>query len=166
MKTLHLLRHAKSAWDEPVESDRERGLNKRGRRDAPRMGAALAAELEPQALAVSPARRAQLTLAGLTEGWPALRELEHETVEELYTFDVDDLVDWLQTQPEPRACRFLLGHNPAMTDLVNWLSGEEVLENLPTAAYARLQLNIDQWAQLAPACGRLERLILPRELEG
>lgn len=47
MKTLHLLRHAKSAWDNPAVVDRERGLNKRGRRDAPRMGAALAARMPP-----------------------------------------------------------------------------------------------------------------------
>jgi len=50
MKTLHLMRHAKSAWNQPELSDRERELNKRGRRDAPRMGAALAHQLAPQAL--------------------------------------------------------------------------------------------------------------------
>ena len=64
MKTLHLLRHAKSAWDQPGLSDRDRGLNKRGRRDAPRMGAALANLVGPHSIAVSPAQRAQLTLQG------------------------------------------------------------------------------------------------------
>ena len=70
MKTLHLLRHAKSSWDEPWANDRERGLNKRGRRDAPRMGRALCAELQPMPVFVSPARRAQLTLEGVCETWP------------------------------------------------------------------------------------------------
>ena len=65
MKTLHLLRHAKSSWNEPYRSDRERGLNKRGRRDAPRMGMALANSVDPLAVCVSPARRAQLTLEGV-----------------------------------------------------------------------------------------------------
>ena len=68
MKTLHLLRHAKSAWDQPHLSDRERGLNKRGRRDAPRIGEMLAQRLAPMSIAVSPARRAQLTLEGLCTG--------------------------------------------------------------------------------------------------
>ena len=75
MKTLHLLRHAKSAWDQPGLADRQRGLNKRGKRDAPRMGAALAAMIPPQSVAVSPAKRAQLTLDGLCAGWPALADL-------------------------------------------------------------------------------------------
>ena len=84
MKTLHLLRHAKSAWDEPNLSDRERGLNRRGRRDAPRMGAALAGQLPVMSVAVSPARRAQLTQKGLYAGWPALAEVRHFTEEDLY----------------------------------------------------------------------------------
>ncbi|MEH6636907.1 MAG: histidine phosphatase family protein, partial [Halioglobus sp.] len=62
MKTLHLLRHAKSSWDHPGLSDRERPLNKRGERDAPLMGKALSGEMSPMNIAVSPARRAQLTL--------------------------------------------------------------------------------------------------------
>ena len=71
-KTLHLLRHAKSAWDDPGIGDRERGLNKRGRRNAPQMGAVLADRLEPKVIHVSPARRAQLTLGGLQDGWEAI----------------------------------------------------------------------------------------------
>lgn len=166
MLTLHLLRHAKSSWNEPGLADRERGLNKRGRRDAPLMGAALSTELEPMRIHVSPARRAQLTLRGLVRGWPALARCKHRTEEGLYTFDAAALVDWIAGCREPGTGLFLIGHNPAFTDLVNLLAGGEVLENLPTAGYARLQLDIDDWAGLRPGCASLQRLLRPRELPG
>ncbi|MFV8818700.1 SixA phosphatase family protein [Haliea sp. E17] len=165
MKTLHLLRHAKSAWDEPGLGDRERGLSPRGYRDAPRMGAALSAQLAPMAIHASPARRAQLTLQGVCEGWPALADVEHSTVEALYTFDAEDLVDWLLSGDDSADSLFLVGHNPALTDLVNWLAADAQLDNLPTAAYARLELAVDSWRDLQPGCARLQCLLRPRDLD-
>ncbi|TGD75736.1 phosphoglycerate mutase [Mangrovimicrobium sediminis] len=164
MKTLHLLRHAKSSQDESGLEDRERGLTARGEQDAPRMGAALADELEPMVIVVSAARRAQLTLEGLCAGWPGLGDLEHRTEGALYTFDGDNLQDWLRTQAGAGDSLFLIGHNPAFTDLINQLVGEKAIDNLPTAGYARLQLDIDDWPKLWPGCGTLERVIRPKEL--
>lgn len=164
MRELHLLRHAKSAWDQPGLADRERPLNKRGRRDAPRMGTALSAFLAPCRIAVSPARRAQLTLEGLCAGWPALADCRHYTDEDLYTFDSDDLLAWLAAQEDSRRSLFLIGHNPALTDLVNTLATGACLDNLPTAGYARLSLDIPAWAAINGQCGRLEQTLFPREL--
>jgi phosphohistidine phosphatase len=164
MKTLHLLRHAKSAWDRPGLSDRKRPLNKRGRRDAPRMGAALSHLLVPQPLTVSPARRAQLTLNGLCQGWPALAAEKHRTEEALYTFDVDDLLDWLSARDDACDSLFLIGHNPALTDLVNTLTGTQILANLPTAGYACLELAIDSWSDLGQQPARLVRTLFPKSL--
>lgn len=160
-----LLRHAKSAWDDPTASDRERELNNRGRRNAPQMGRALSAKLEPRVIHASPARRAQLTLGGLQDGWPGLQALDHVTDEALYTFSAEDLVDWLRRADDAEASLFLVGHNPAFTDLVNWLCGERVLDNLPTAGFARLDLDIGSWADLAEGCGRLAERLFPKELE-
>lgn len=164
MKVLHLMRHAKSAWDEPGLSDRERGLNKRGRRAAPRMGAALACRESPLVVAVSPARRAQLTLAGLCDGWPELAELEHQTVEDLYTFDSDDLQQWLRRQPNNHSELFIIGHNPALTDLINELVPDVGLVNLPTAGYVQLRLALDQWSELGPGVGTVAYSLFPRQL--
>lgn len=164
MKTLHLLRHAKSSWSEPGLSDRERGLNKRGRRDAPRMGRALARQIEPMTVAVSPARRAQLTLDGLCQGWPAMGELDHVTEEDLYTFSSGAVMTWIAAQEDSRPALFLIGHNPALTELVNELTGEYTLDNLPTAGYARLSLDIVCWRELCGGCGQLEQCLLPRQL--
>ena len=165
MKTLHLLRHAKSSWSEPGLADRERGLNKRGRRDAPRMGAALARDLAPLVMMVSPARRAQLTREGLCQGWPALADLPYITDEALYTFSVDVLYRWLQRLDDSLVEVFVIGHNPALTELVNELTGRHALDNLPTAGYARLSLSLERWSELRPGCGELALILLPRTLQ-
>jgi len=164
MKTLHLLRHAKSSWNRPELSDRERGLNKRGKRDAPRMGEALAQRMAPMEIWVSPARRAQLTLGGLCDGWPALSELHHITDEDLYTFSADDLFAWLQGRDDAREEVFVIGHNPALTDLANALVADEGLANLPTAGYLELVLHIDHWRDIRQGCGRIEYSLFPRQL--
>ena len=164
MKTLHLLRHAKSSWNRPELSDRERGLNKRGKRDAPRMGEALAGRMSAVEILVSPARRAQLTLGGLCDGWPALRQLRHVTDEGLYTFSADDLFVWLQERDDARAEIFVIGHNPALTDLSNALVADEGLANLPTAGYLELDLHIDHWRDIRQGCGRISYSLFPRQL--
>jgi phosphohistidine phosphatase len=128
------------------------------------MGRALAAEIDPQPVLVSPARRAQLTLAGVCDGWPAMAGLTHQTLEELYTFSADDVVDLLRERDDARDEVFLVGHNPAFTDLVNYLDGGDPLDNLPTAGYARLVLSIERWGELAPGCGTLARVLIPRQL--
>ncbi len=164
MRRLHLLRHAKSSWADGAASDRERGLNKRGRRDAPRMGEALAQLLDPQPVHASPARRAQLTLGGLCDGWPALQEIDHSTVEALYTFDAGAVLHWLHGQAGAPESLFLIGHNPAFTELVNMLCPDAELLNLPTAGYAGMELDIDDWADASPGCGHLRHLLIPKEL--
>lgn len=163
-KELLLLRHAKSSWDDPTTPDRERGLNNRGRRNAPQMGRALAPLLDPMPLHVSPARRAQLTLGGLQDGWPALQGLAHVTEEALYTFSAEDLLEWLAGVDDGQQAVFIVGHNPAFTDLINWLCGAQVLDNLPTAGFARLALDVDSWSALERGCGTLVDSIFPREL--
>jgi phosphohistidine phosphatase len=164
-KDLYLLRHAKSSWEAAHASDRERGLNNRGQRNAPQMGRELAKLVPPMLIRVSPARRAQLTLAGLQDGWPELAAPGHHTDEALYTFAASDLIAYIQDQPATETALFLLGHNPALTDLINWICGAVVLANLPTAGFAHLVLAIDEWSALDGGCGRLCRRILPRELD-
>jgi len=164
MKTLHLLRHAKSSWNQPGLSDRERGLNKRGKRDAPRMGEALAQRMAPMSIAVSPARRAQLTLDGMCAGWTALGDVPHYTEEDLYTFSSDDLFQWIAGQEDDHGDLFIIAHNPALTDLVNTLTGQYSLDNLPTAGYVELVLQIDHWRNLRQGCAVVEYSLFPKQL--
>ena len=164
MKQLYLLRHAKSAWDGPELPDIERGLNKRGRRAAPAMGRALSQLLPPVSLDVSPARRAQMTLEGLCDGWPQLTDFCHRTDPALYTFSAADLHDWLSRRDNSQHVIFIIGHNPAFTDLVNYLCGQHALDNLPTAGFASMRLEIDHWRDILQGCATLEHSLFPREL--
>lgn len=164
MKTLCIMRHAKSDWGAGISSDFERGLNPRGQRDAPRMGAALMQWLPGQSIHASPARRAQQTLEGLIEGWPSLAEQSHHTVPDLYTFEVEDLVRWLQAQQSPSDHLWLLGHNPGLTDLVNWMCGEVLLDNLPTAGFVQLALAVDHWPDVHRGCAEVQQRLFPRQL--
>jgi phosphohistidine phosphatase len=159
---LRILRHAKSDWGEGESNDRERGLNARGKRDAPRMGRALAQRFAPLPAAASPARRAQLTLQGLCEGWPELGRLPHRTEEDLYTFSRGDLVDWLRAQQAGDL--FVIGHNPAFTGLVNYICGRPALDNLPTCSYIHLHMKIGDWQLLEQGCGELADYVFAREL--
>jgi phosphohistidine phosphatase len=128
------------------------------------MGEALAQRLSPMKIAVSPARRAQLTLEGLCSGWPVLGGVRHCTEEDLYTFSGEDLFEWIAAQDDSHGALFLISHNPGLTELVNTLSGEYALDNLPTAGYAELSLSIDRWSDLHHGCGTLEFSLFPKEL--
>ena len=164
MKFLHMMRHAKSSWNETGLSDRARGLNKRGRRDAPRMGQALSQRIAPVPVTVSPARRARLTLEGLCEGWPALGDFHHAIDEQLYTFSAEDLVAWLWDRDDVEQSLFIIGHNPAFTDLANFLVADFELVNLPTAGYLQLALRIDHWRDMGQCCAAVELSLFPRQL--
>jgi phosphohistidine phosphatase len=165
LKILHLMRHAKSAWDQPGLADYERALNKRGKRDAPRMGAALSASLKPLGVHVSSARRARHTLRGICDGWPQLAAIEHHTEERLYTFSSDQLSQWIRAQDDALAELFIISHNPGLTDLVNLLLGQHSLDNLPTAGYVQLALQIDHWNDMLQGCALLQCSLFPKQLE-
>lgn len=161
MKNLIVIRHAKSSWAEPGLADRERPLNKRGKRDAPFMGALLRARgVTPDLMVASPARRATKTarLIAAEVGYP----VETITVEErVYRDDAAGLIDLIGTLPNDRAVVFLIGHNPTLTDLVNLLAGESV-GNLPTCSVADIEFAGDSWAHIAPGTGRLRFLDYPK----
>jgi phosphohistidine phosphatase len=164
MKTLHLLRHAKSSWAEAGVDDHDRDLNARGERDAPRMGRALAERLAPQVIHVSTARRAQRTLEGLCAGWPELGRQVHESDGALYTFAWRDLITWIRNLASNPESLFLVGHNPALTDLCNQLVGRRALDNLPTAGYLRFSVDIEDWAELSEGVATLEDHLFPRDI--
>ena len=164
MKTLHLMRHAKARWPAAPGDDHERDLNARGRRDAPRMGRALALSMPAQAVHCSSARRARETLEGLCAGWPALGAQAHVIDPALYTFDSGAVLAWLQALRIDDEALFVLGHNPALTDLCNRLVGRPALDNLPTAGYLRVAIDIDSWSDCAEGLATLRSWQFPRDL--
>ena len=167
MKRLCLLRHAKSSWENPSLLDRERPLNKRGYRDAPQIGAYLSGRYLPLLFFVSPARRAQETYAELLTGWPQLNSQRVTIEEALYTFEFRELLQWLSARPDELSALAMVGHNPALTDLTNWLAGGEVIENLPTAGWVDLVIDLDRWSdiELSRGRGHCKTIIRPKDID-
>ena len=166
MKTLGLLRHAKSDWGQPSQRDFDRGLNARGRRGAALMGAHIREHGVPwDRLIASPARRVQLTLESATIG-PA-----PEWDERLYLASTDTIYSVLHEASGDAV--LIAGHNPGLGDLVLDLVGpaqenaafDEAKVKFPTAAYAVLELDVDDWTDVRPGCGTLIHFKRPRDLD-
>ena len=162
MKTLLVLRHAKSSWSDPARDDHERPLNKRGRRDAPRMGELVREYgLIPDVLISSDAVRARLTAEAVAEAARFTGEILLDP--HLYIACPTDILSLLRTVPENAETVMIVGHNPGLEELVEQLTGER--QDLPTAALAQIALPIDQWRDLRLSTrGTLVGLWRPEEL--
>ena len=162
MKQLLLIRHAKSSWADPELSDHQRPLNIRGKRSIELIAKQLKKQhLNVDVLYSSSARRARDTAEGLAVAISA--DAEVDMVEGLYSFDWQPLWDFLTTLPEHLHSVALIGHNPALLDLFNQLSLDD-LEKLPTCGVLELELSIEHWQQLTPGCGQLSQTLFPKQL--
>jgi phosphohistidine phosphatase len=161
MKTLYLVRHAKSSWDKPGLADADRPLNERGKRDAPEMGRRLAARgVDPDALLSSPAKRARSTARRIAEAMDRPKD-SVRCDERLYVFSDAPLLEFVRALDEALQRPMLFGHNPAMTDLANRL-GDTTIDNIPTCGVVCLALNVDSWNNVASGCGHCEFFDTPK----
>ncbi len=145
MKTLFILRHAKSGWDEPDLPDHERPLNKRGKADAPRVGEWLRAEgLLPDLIISSTAKRARHTAELVIEGCNYRRDLL--LLRELYAAPPVAYLNALAKVSDECQRVMVVGHNPGIEDLLKLLTGEN--QPMPTAALAQVSLPIERWGGL------------------
>jgi phosphohistidine phosphatase len=161
MKTLLLLRHAKSSWKDDSLSDHDRPLNRRGQRAAPEVGKRLRDEdLIPDAILSSTARRAHQTAEAVIDESGFTAELQ--LFAQLYEGGPEAYLDALRDLPVSVECALVVGHNPDLEELVYLLSGESV--RMPTAALAHLRLDIQAWQDLNDEeQGKLIDLWTPRE---
>lgn len=144
MKTLTLVRHAKSSWKDTRLSDRERPLNKRGKRDAPVMGKRMIEHgIRPSLIISSPARRAWSTakIIAAQISYP-IEFLQRE--DGLYLASLDEILDIILAQDNRFNNLMVVGHNPGMTDFANFLS-PGLTNNLPTAGVVSVQIDQDDW---------------------
>jgi phosphohistidine phosphatase len=142
MKTLLLIRHAKSSWDNPAMDDHERPLNKRGLRTAPRMGQLIADEgLKPDIIVSSTAVRAATTAEVIAEECGYDGDI-HFT-DDLYLAPPATYLKLLTSLSEDCDSALLVGHNPGISELVSNMCGEHV--DMPTAALAHAQSDIESW---------------------
>lgn len=164
MKTLLILRHAKSSWKDTEIPDHDRPLNKRGKKDAPRIGRLLRDEdLQPDLIISSTARRARETVEFVAQesGYGA----DILWIESLYAADPEAYIEVLRNQPDIYGRVMVVGHNPGLEELIAMLTDE--WEPLSTGALAEVSLQIERWADLDfDPVGKLVHVWRPRELAG
>ena len=168
MRTLYLLRHAKSSWAEPALPDRNRPLAPRGRRDANRIAKHLVRlEIQPELVLCSSAVRTRETLERLriARGGGSAVRLE----DELYGASAEQLLERIRLVPEAIASVMLIGHNPSLRDLALLLAEdgidlERLEEKFPTAALATLTIPRRTWSQVEPGAALLTAYVVPKQL--
>lgn len=147
MKQLYLIRHAKSSWDYPDLTDFERPLNKRGLRDAPFMGMILhEKQIAPELFLSSPAKRA-LTTAQLFANAMNYPAAQIVTEPRIYESSWQTLLDVIQSLPDTLNSAAIFCHNPAITDLANFLSDKRI-DNVPTCGIFSVTLASPSWRSL------------------
>jgi len=169
MKTLILMRHAKSAWDDPHQKDIDRPLAPRGRKAAPRMGAWLADEgFRPDLVLCSTARRAQETLELVKPSLPKGVEIRLER--EIYMAAPRELLTEIGKAADQAKAVMLVGHNPGLGNLASSLAatGEPRLlaqlhNKFPTGAVAVLTFATERWSEVTFGNGTLAAFLRPRD---
>lgn len=170
MKTLLVLRHAKSGWDDPVARDFDRPLNPKGQRAAVAMGRYLRDQgLSFEHAIASPAVRVKETLVQVARGFGA--PIAPEWDQKLYLASVPTLLDAIELLPDSADHVLLSGHNPGLEELVLDLVEadgplrDEVARKFPTAAFAELRFDVEHWRDAAGAGAELVRFVRPRDLD-
>ena len=147
MKTLYLVRHAKSSWKFPELDDFDRPLNRRGKRDAPEMGRRLQKQgIRPDLIVSSPAKRARKIAQAIAKavGYSASAIAFHP---EVYEASVDSLVALLRATDDQVAVLMLVGHNPELTDLANHLT-PHAIDNVVTSGIVAVEFSAERWAEV------------------
>lgn len=160
MKTLYLVRHAKSSWEFDV-SDRERPLKKRGLNDAEAMALAISDRIpKPDLLLTSPANRAHTTALFFKEAFD-LPDGQFEIIEDLYDFGGSDVLNVIRACASNVNSLMVFGHNHAFTSLANTL-GNNNIYNLPTCGFVMIQADINNWKDFTS--GETKFTLFPKEI--
>ena len=163
MKTLYLVRHAKSSWKHPELNDFERPLNKRGRKDAPAMGQFLRRkEITPDIIISSPAVRALLTTEIISESLSYPLNLIVYS-DDIYEGSLSSLFKILSGIKNKFNRTIMVGHNPGMTDLANALTNTRI-DNIPTCGVFCAKLDISSWEEISENCGKMIFFEYPKNL--
>lgn len=153
MKTLYLMRHAKSSWSTPGLNDSQRPLNDRGKKAAPFMGKILKKMNEmPELIVTSSAKRACSTAKRIAEklSYPLKKILNEE---KLYMAGRDEFLSVIAQTGNNINKLMLISHNPGITDFANSVSGENI-ENIPTAGIVRIDFDVNSWDNIKETKGK------------
>lgn len=150
MKTLLLIRHAKSDWNDPSLPDFDRPLNERGKRDAPAMGQRLLdKEVKIDAFISSPAKRARKT-AELIAGEYDVKKDKIILVEELYHAEPSAFMDVISKMDDDYKHIAIFSHNPGITEFANQLADVRI-DNMPTCSIFAIKIDSKHWKDFSEA---------------
>lgn len=164
MKTLYLLRHAKSSWKDDELMDIDRPLNRRGLTNAPLMGKHFRKlRIKPQLIISSPAKRA------LSTALIVAREIDYPEKNikidmGLYGANVEELLQAIHQIESSIHKIMLVGHNPGLTLLINYLT-KDAIDNLPTCGLVQINLKVKDWKESSKNSGKLALFEFPKKLE-
>ncbi len=159
-RTLILLRHAKSSWQDPDLTDMERPLNKRGRRDADLMALRLKEHGATfKTIFASPARRTRETITRMLLSLPS-QDTQLTFDQSFYTFERDGLLQTIRQLNDKLFDVMIVGHNPAMLETLCWLTGAPI-DTFPTCAAAHLTLGQSRWTKIRKSSAQLRWVLLP-----
>jgi phosphohistidine phosphatase len=162
MKTLFLLRHAKSSWKDETLADFERPLNRRGKRAAETIGSYLKAKASvPELILSSPALRARETLELVIKAAKWITEVRYD--QRIYAASATRLAEVVCQIESDRKVAMMVGHNPGLQELLFLLTGNN--EQLPTGSVAKIAVKTTKWTNAADKPATLEWLVKPRELD-
>lgn len=160
MKTLYVLRHAKSSWENSDLSDFDRPLNERGKTAAPFMGKVMKEnELAPGLILSSPAVRARETARLVKMAAELDAEIKHN--ERIYEASPQTLRQVAASIDDRFESAMIVGHNPGMEGFIRLLTGK--LEPMPTGSLAIIDLDIPGWDSIGQAAGTLRKVIRPKD---
>lgn len=161
MKTLLLLRHAKSSWKDTSVKDFDRPLNQRGLKAAPAIGRLMRKrKLQPELVLSSPAERARQTTQLVLEAAGLKTEVRYD--ERIYEASAARLFEIVSQIDEEAGMVMMVGHNPGFEELLEALTGEA--RSLSTAALACIELDSEKWSKVKAGENRLAWLVKPKEL--
>ncbi|MBL7825535.1 MAG: histidine phosphatase family protein [Saprospiraceae bacterium] len=163
MKTLFLVRHAKSSWDNPGLRDFDRPLNERGLHDAPKMGQLLAKQGEmPDLLVSSPAKRAISTAIYFAEAFHINPEkiVREASIYEAFPMEIVRLISSL---PDTADTVVVFGHNPTFTEVANRFT-EDFIDNLPTCGVVKIKSDADSWQSFYEGNSKVVACYFPKEV--
>lgn len=161
MKYLYLLRHAKSSWKDLSVNDFDRPLNKRGKKDAPKMGKFLNdRNVKVDLIISSPAKRTKETSKIIAEGIGYKNQIIFD--ENIYEASLEQLLALIKNLNKNLNSVMLVAHNPGLTELANYFVNEDI-DNIPTCGIAAIKLE-NGWDEVKRNCGKLLFFEYPKKL--
>tara|TARA_R110000787_G_scaffold60220_7_gene136554 strand:+ start:106 stop:600 length:495 start_codon:yes stop_codon:yes gene_type:complete len=161
LKTLYLLRHAKSSWNQPCD-DHRRPLKGRGKKDALLVSEHVKSMVKPpEKIVTSDATRAETTANYFKKSFNISNE-NFITNQSLYDFGGKKVLEVIKKISNSLDCVLIVGHNHALTSIANML-GDIGIDNIPTCGFVEIQFNIDKWE--FANYGQTKNIIFPRDLK-